>query len=208
METVITYRTSDGEEYADKTEAERHEVWLEKRAAFRRLPWVDRHLARLRAQLLSFDKIESLVERLNATADAADQMMRKSAGDVLNIPAEWLKQLADTLQTIHTTTYFRYLKRSTQEEILRTIDYVETHREDIEQANEDIDGTCAFLRDRQWKCAQPTVEGTRWCAEHVDCWSRSDGTRHIVGSDYDGTPIAQPAVASSDGRDQRHETKE
>lgn len=45
------------------------------------------------------------------------------------------------------------------------------------EQNKDIDGTC------QWNysasgCGKPTVEGTRWCADHIDEWTM---LRHSTG---------------------------
>lgn len=45
-------------------------------------------------------------------------------------------------------------------------------------AGADVDGSCRFLT-AHGRCGRPTVEGSRWCADHVDEWA-GDG-RHAAG---------------------------
>lgn len=45
-------------------------------------------------------------------------------------------------------------------------------------AGRDVDGSCRFLTARG-RCGRPTVEGSRWCADHVDEWA-ADGA-HAAG---------------------------
>lgn len=50
------------------------------------------------------------------------------------------------------------------------------------RANKDVDGACRYLNLDGTRCGCPTVEGSRWCAGHVDRWGM-DSTipNHIVG---------------------------
>lgn len=45
-------------------------------------------------------------------------------------------------------------------------------------AGRDMDGSCRFLTGHG-RCSRPTVDGSRWCADHVDEWA-SDGA-HAAG---------------------------
>lgn len=40
--------------------------------------------------------------------------------------------------------------------------------------NTDVDGHCRMLMPDGTRCGKPTVEGSRWCAGHVDLWDECD----------------------------------
>lgn len=52
-------------------------------------------------------------------------------------------------------------------------------KDKLRDENADTDGTCQW-RQTDAVCGDPTVEDTRWCAEHVDRWN---GVRHLTGDD-------------------------
>ena len=81
-------------------------------------------------------------------------------------------------------------------------------KDKLRDENADMDGTCQW-RQADTVCGNPTVEDTRWCAEHVDRWN---GVRHLTGDDEsqaddNTTPyVCRPRVpvwscVGSDGRD-------
>lgn len=45
------------------------------------------------------------------------------------------------------------------------------------EQNKDVDGTCQWTYSASG-CGKPTVEGTRWCADHIDEWTM---LRHSTG---------------------------
>lgn len=48
--------------------------------------------------------------------------------------------------------------------------------------NTDVDGTCRHLNADGTHCGKPTVDGSRWCAGHVDMWDDCDPWgNHIIG---------------------------
>ena len=50
------------------------------------------------------------------------------------------------------------------------------------QANLDVDGRCRYLELDGARCGSPTVEGSRWCARHVNLWCDYDPDGgHAVG---------------------------
>lgn len=50
------------------------------------------------------------------------------------------------------------------------------------QANLDVDGRCRYLEPDGARCGSPTVEGSRWCARHVNLWCDYDPDGgHAVG---------------------------
>lgn len=40
--------------------------------------------------------------------------------------------------------------------------------------NKDVDGHCRMLMPDGTHCGKPTVDGSRWCAGHVDMWDDCD----------------------------------
>ena len=48
--------------------------------------------------------------------------------------------------------------------------------------NKDVDGHCRMLMPDGTRCGKPTVEGSRWCAGHVDLWDECDPWgHHVIG---------------------------
>lgn len=48
--------------------------------------------------------------------------------------------------------------------------------------NTDVDGTCRHLNADGTHCGKPTVDGSRWCAGHVDMWDdRDPWGHHVIG---------------------------
>ena len=48
--------------------------------------------------------------------------------------------------------------------------------------NKDVDGHCRMLMPDGPRCGKPTVEGSRWCAGHVDLWDECDPWgHHVIG---------------------------
>lgn len=48
--------------------------------------------------------------------------------------------------------------------------------------NKDVDGHCRMLMPDGTHCGKPTVDGSRWCAGHVDMWDDCDPWgNHIIG---------------------------
>lgn len=48
--------------------------------------------------------------------------------------------------------------------------------------NKDVDGHCRMLMLDGTRCGKPTVEGSRWCAGHVDLWDECDPWgHHVIG---------------------------
>lgn len=50
------------------------------------------------------------------------------------------------------------------------------------RSNADVDGHCRFLNKDGIHCGHPTVDGSRWCARHVNLWDdRDPWGGHVVG---------------------------
>lgn len=50
------------------------------------------------------------------------------------------------------------------------------------RSNADVDGHCRFLNKDGIHCGHPTVDGSRWCARHVNLWDDHDPWGgHVVG---------------------------
>lgn len=48
--------------------------------------------------------------------------------------------------------------------------------------NTDMDGHCRMLMPDGTRCGKPTMEGSRWCAGHVDLWDECDPWgHHVIG---------------------------
>ena len=120
--------------------------------------WIARKKAYLRINL----------RRLDTMVQERAAVVLASKTNVANATLDGLKAAAEQL-TADITEYEAVKSRRDH-----TVDYLsDLNRLDerqLREQNKDIDGTC------QWNysasaCGKPTVEGTRWCADHIDEWT-------------------------------------
>lgn len=189
METITKYRTSDGNEYDDKTTAEAHERDLERAETRASMPWIDRYIAGLWDEYAEQEgraaaRHSDLNEGFAKVDDALGSVLMREV-DSTN-PA-WLKTLSDQTLRLHKALTPFYKSVTGLENMLggmlelrQRISNIEDNRERLLRDNKDVDGTCQWDEGDGHVCDAPTVEGTRWCEEHIDVWcERHD--RHALG---------------------------
>lgn len=136
---------------------------LERAAA---LPdWIARKKAYLRINLR---RLDTMVQEQTSVVLASKTNVANTSLDGLKAAAEKLAEDAAEYEAV----------KSRRDSTARSIHILDSEDEQrYREQNKDIDGTC------QWNysasgCGKPTVEGTRWCADHIDRWTM---LRHSTG---------------------------
>ena len=106
----------------------------------------------------------------------AENMRRVVIGDSVDDPAHMAKdteRLLAALRRLESCMEAAACART----VLHVFENVD--KDKLRDENADTDGTCQW-RQTDTACGDPTVEDTRWCAEHIDRWN---GVRHLTGDD-------------------------
>lgn len=189
METITKYRTSDGNEYDDKTTAEAHERDLEREKTRASMPWIDRRLARIRDE---YDRFLTIAARCHSNLDGDYAKIGNMLEPVMKCKVEssghaWVETLCDRTCSLHDVAAVFDKSVATLADALvkmyklsRRIDLIEDNRERLFRDNEDVDGTCQWEEGYGHVCGASTVEGTCWCKNHIDQWCERHA-RHALG---------------------------
>lgn len=120
--------------------------------------WIARKKAYLRINLR---RLDTMVQEQAAVVLASKTNVANTSLDGLKAAAEKLAEDAAEYEAV----------KSRRDSTARSIHILDSEDEQrYREQNKDIDGTC------QWNysasaCGKPTVEGTRWCADHIDEWT-------------------------------------
>lgn len=128
------------------------------------MDYIDRRRARLERRLDLMDRQRR--HRLSRAWTLRDRLARASFDDphVIARLARTVEDNADNAAVLD----------GLEARVRATLAAVDAERE----AGRDVDGSCRFLT-LHGRCGQPTVDGSRWCADHADEWA-SDGA-HAAG---------------------------
>lgn len=182
-----TYLTSDGKEFTDRDEAEKHEKELNRLVERAKLNWLDRREYDLKQRLEALRR-KNIVQRrrLRQTAVnvarftcetddiSADEFRRweKAADELRNLCSSIAASLEDIQKTETLLSRFH------------------ADRPRLVEEWKDVDGTCqtvSYLLPGH-RCGRPTVEGTCWCANCIDAWCSLHG-EHVIGEDQDSMGV-------------------
>lgn len=175
IEEIQRYCTSDGKEFTDRASTESHEKEMERA----KLSWLDRREYDLKHRLETLrrdeadlrNKLRKIVEQFTGPMDDI------SASEF----REW-RQAAFKLSDLCSSLAYGLENIEKTEVLLRQFT---EHRALLVTESKDVDGSCQYKYE--WcntLCHTPTVEGTRWCKQHIDMWCEKHG-HHITG-DTDG----------------------
>lgn len=84
------------------------------------------------------------------------------------------KRISELARTVEDNAGNAAVLSDLEARVRATLDAADAER----AAGRDMDGSCRFLTGHG-RCSRPTVDGSRWCADHVDEWA-SDGA-HAAG---------------------------
>ena len=180
-----TYRTSDGKEFNIRMEAEKHELEIARMMQSAELAWLDRHCYDLDARVNECRwRLADLLDKLEVTAymtgDATADLLAVRHGD--GIDMEKVRGLQEAMEERSNLLCAITTVGEEADKWLRAQRAFNANLYQLAEDNKDMDGTCQYspwLPDGM-KCGQPTVEGTRWCTEHLDQWCDQHG-KHVVG---------------------------
>ncbi|RHJ35046.1 hypothetical protein [Bifidobacterium pseudocatenulatum] len=127
--------------------------------------WIARKKAYLRINLR---RLDTMVQEQAAVVLASKTNVANTSLDGLKAAAE--KLVADVAEY--------EAAKSRRDSTARSIYILDSEDEQrYREQNKDIDGTCQWNYSAS-SCGKPTVEGTRWCADHIDEWTM---LRHSTG---------------------------
>lgn len=127
--------------------------------------WIARKKAYLRINLR---RLDTMVQEQAVVVLASKTNVANTSLDGLKAAAE--KLVADVAEY--------EAAKSRRDSTARSIYILDSEDEQrYREQNKDIDGTCQWNYSAS-SCGKPTVEGTRWCADHIDEWTM---LRHSTG---------------------------
>lgn len=127
--------------------------------------WIARKKAYLRINL----------RRLDTMVQERAAVVLASKTNVANASLDGLKAAAERLVADVAEYEAAKSRRDSTARSIYILDNEDERR--YREQNKDIDGTCQWNYSAS-SCGKPTVEGTRWCADHIDEWTM---LRHSTG---------------------------
>lgn len=121
----------------------------------------------------------------------ADRGLDTTNARVLAYLSEQARQLYESANDFHETVCELTDELEGMVRLRRRIDGIEDNRDRFLLENRDVDGTCRWDEGYGQVCGAPTVEGTRWCREHVNVWCGMHD-RHALGELSTGPSAWRP----------------
>lgn len=166
MGVVTTYATSDGRTFDDLAEAEEHERELEE---YGKADWIERRRIDLRHRRFRLEN------KLQLTRDQVEKaFLDVSNADTTDCVA--LNRKAATLTDAARETVELESKLA---DVNRLLDRLDRDHDLLLEDNRDIDGSCKMATIGFNACGKRTVEGTRWCKDHIDKWCDRHGPHQV-----------------------------